>query len=241
MGRNPPLHDGATAPSEPQPTAEAKPADPSKSMAAVWIPIILSIGGAIGGAGTWLYQQQQAEKKEAARAEQLAAEKATAEKQLADMENARLWREYLVKIEMALEANRLVAKELQADFTEPNWGILESYVIRVRRDGQQRHAQLYGRIARLVQDNAKIVDLLVAYRPYVLNEELPPQITAFKEHAERYNDRWLAIQSVIESKEQLPYATPFPESLTAAVAAESKLRKPRPPPGVNVPAQRDKL
>src|SRR6185436_15551379 len=63
----------------------------------------------------------------------------------------------LVRIQVALENTKIISDELYDSYLEPGWGILESYVIKVRRDGEARHAVMFQRINRLVQLDAQIV------------------------------------------------------------------------------------
>jgi hypothetical protein len=186
--------------------------DASKTVAAVWIPIIVSISLAVGGGLAWFYERYSEEQqREEAEVEQLAKE------------NSRLVREYLVRIKTKLEETKSVSDQLNEDYLEQGWGILESYVIKARQDGHDRHALMFQLISRLVRRNAEIVELLEGYAPYIQTEQLRSQSMAFREHAKTYIDRWEAIPKVVETERQLPvwkvFPSEFPEAVNGVIEA----------------------
>lgn len=187
-------------------------ADPSKTKPAVWTPIVISLLLAIGSTGGWLYERYNQSQERS-----LAAQR----------ENQRLIDEYLVKIQIALEKTKTISDELRQDYLEPGWGILESYVIRARRDGHDKHALMYQRISRLVQHNAEIVSLLDGYASYTLTDEFRKQAAEFRDHAQRYIDRWEVVPKIIETKQQLPVAKIFPENFPNALQDEIITRRGR--------------
>src|SRR5262245_51311892 len=193
--------------------------DPSKTRVAVWLPIIIAASVAIGGAIGWFYDKQsQRAAKEQERVEGLAKE------------NQRLLNEYLVKIQVNLEKTKVISDELSESYLEPGWGILESYVIKARRDGHGKHALMYRRIARLVQSNAEIVSLLDNYTPYALTEDFRKQAAQFRDHAQRWIDRWEVVPEIVATGQQLPVAKVFPRDFPQAVQQEVDARKSYRPP-----------
>ena len=188
--------------------------DPSKSKAAVWLPIVIALAGAIGSAAGWLYEHvSQLEKQREERA-------TTAAK-----ENDRLIKDYLAKIQLALSKTKVISDELNSEYLEPGWGILESYVIKASRDGHDKHALMYQRISRLIQQNGEILTLLDGYEPYALTDDYKKQAAEFRDHAQRYIDRWEVIPKVIVTKQQLPVAKVFPNRFPPAVQGEIEARR----------------
>lgn len=194
---------------------EAAPPDHSKSFAAVWIPILLAIGGSLGTGLTWVWQQNASAQKEAEAIVRVAAD-----------ENQRLLRDYLLKIQTVLSDNKVIAEELQNTYTLPGWGILESYVWKARADGAQAHAEMQTRIARLVRNNQAILTLMDGYHPHIKTAEFRKQVGEFRDHAQRYIDRWDSVPSVIATRGvQLRTVKVFPEGLPSALEAETRSRR----------------
>lgn len=188
--------------------------DPSKTKIAVWLPIVVSISVAIGGGVGWLYEKQsQSHRQQDERI------------QAATKENERLINEYLVRIQIGLEKTKVISEELYASYLEPGWGILESYVIKARRDGHDQHALMFQRISRLVQHNAELLSLLDGYQPHIQSGELKKQSAEFRDHAQRYIDRWEVVPKIVVTKQQFPVAKIFPREFPAAVQREIDARK----------------
>lgn len=195
------------------------PPDPAKSKAAVWTPILVAIAVSVGSAVGWGYERFTQREKQ--REEQLAATL---------KENQRLLAEYLIKIQVTLEKTKTISDELNAQYLEPGWGILESYVIKATRDGHDKHALMYQRISRLVRHNAEIVSLLDGYEPYVISSKYREQAAEFRDHAQRYIDRFEALPKIVVTKQQLPVAKIFPAEFPSALQAEIAARNNLPPP-----------
>src|SRR5688572_26402418 len=99
-----------------------------------WITVITSVATLALGSG-WYQEHQKNERA------QLEA-------------NQRLVAEYLQPVATLLEDNEVIFKELRAPpYVEPGWGILESYLIKIRRDGVAKHALMKKRIDTLVANN----------------------------------------------------------------------------------------
>lgn len=211
----------ASTPASPDAVAASPahaPVAPSRSTAsaATWLPILLSVAVAVGSLVGWVYERHSQSEK--LRNEQVAAQA---------KENQRLTNEYLFKLHATLVSNKGLSDELNADYSEPGWGILESYVIRARRDGHGEHVLMYQRINRLVRQNAEILSLLGGYLPHAITPEFKTQAEAFTDHAQRYIDRWEVVPKVVETRQMLPMAKVFPPDFPAAVQGEIDARKAR--------------
>lgn len=175
-----------------------------------WVAIVCSILGLLVGGG-W-YQERQKNVRAEADA------------------NQRLVAEYLQPIATLLSDNDVIFRELRSQpYAEPGWGILESYLIKIRRDGVPKHALMKRRIDTLVSNNETIVTLLSKYAAYARTPLFQSEATKFRDHAIRYNDRWKSLLEVYAAKGDFPTAAPvFPETFPAAVQAELEARRREP-------------
>ena len=146
-------------------------------------------------------------------------------KEEAKATNQRLLNEYLIKIQTKVEATKSISDQLNADYLEPGLGILESYVIKARRDGAEKHALMFGLITELAQKDSEIVMLLENYAPYAISQEFKTQCSKFLEHARTYIIRVNALPKVIANDQQLPPWKFFPNAFPAALQEEIALRK----------------
>ncbi|KPU61989.1 hypothetical protein AN403_6147 [Pseudomonas fluorescens] len=192
--------------------------DPSKTVAAVWIPIIVAVSVAIGGGISWIYDKK-------AQVDHEVAEK----QQMVQSENQRLITEYLSKIQLKLEETKSLSEQLDRDYLVPHWGILESYVFKARDDGHDKHALMYGLISKLVQKDSELVTLLEGYEPYALSNEFKLQAAEFREHARTYVIRFEAIPKTVANGQQLPPWKVFPIGFPDALQKEIASRKASPP------------
>jgi hypothetical protein len=136
----------------------------------VWLAVITSLFGLLFGSGWYQeYQKNQRAQVEA---------------------NARLVADYLQPIATLLADNEVIYQELRAEpYIEQGWGILESYLIKIRRDGVPKHALMKKCIDTLVQNNETIITLLTKYAASIRTESFRTQAAKFRDHAIRYNDR----------------------------------------------------
>lgn len=143
--------------------------------------------------------------------------------QRAEMEaSQRLVVEYLQPIATLLGDNEIIFRELRAfPYSEPGWGILESFLVKIRRDGVSKHALMKERIETLVSNNETIITLLSKYAAYTKTSRFQAEAARFRDHAIRYNDRWRSLLEVYASNGEFPTAAPvFPDQFPAAVQAE---------------------
>lgn len=139
--------------------------------------------------------------------------------------NERLVVECLQPINTRLQVNEEIHQELYQSYLEPGWGILESYLSKIRRDGIKPHALMRERIDTVVQNNDTIVTCLEVYAAHTRTPEFPSEAKKFQDHAIRYRDRWKALFEVYETKAELPIATPFPKGFPKAVEGELTARR----------------
>jgi hypothetical protein len=194
--------------------------DYSKSIGAIWIPIIVAVSAAIGSAGGWFYDKRDQHKKEIA---QLArAEQSQNDHLIND----------LIKLRDQLATTRSISDELNQSYLEPHWGILESYIIKVRRDGGERsgvekNALMFALMTDLVAKDSKMVELLERYSPCAATDDFKTQSARFLEHANVYVLRFRVVPKIIASGDQLPKGKPFPDEFPDALRQEIAARKAR--------------
>lgn len=131
----------------------------------------------------------------------------------------------LVPVKNALRENRSLYERLSSPlYNEPDWGVQESYYLRVRRDGPDKHQIMEHMIDGLVENNAKVLRLLDTYMGRARTREFTDKEAAFREHARLYESRWKGMKAAAINKEEPPMAEPvfpagFPASLDAEIAA----------------------
>ncbi|MBD0678665.1 hypothetical protein [Pseudomonas sp. PSB11] len=195
-------------------TSASATKDPSKTVAAVWIPIIVAVSVAIGGGIGWIYDKKVQ-----------AAHEVAEIQQKVQTENQRLITEYLSKIQLKLEETKSLSEQLNRDYLVPSWGILESYVLKARENGHDKHVLMYGLISTLVQKDSELVTLLEGYEPYALSNEFKMQAAEFREHARTYVIRFEAIPKTVVTGQQLPPWKVFPVGFPGALQKEIAARK----------------
>jgi hypothetical protein len=89
-----------------------------------------------------------------------------------------------------LNENQAILNELQVEpFTEKDSGILESYLIKIRRDGVPKHADMKQRLDQLAENNTAIVTLIKAYSPYAKTPAFTAEADKFRNYAAAWRDR----------------------------------------------------
>lgn len=195
--------------------------DPSKARSAVWLPIVIAASVAIGSGVSWIYEKYDQHEKQVSMLAQAYRSK-----------NDQLLKDYLLPIQVDLQDTKSISDQLKAQ-REPGWGILESYVIKVRRDGGQKNVIMFGLLTDLVDRNAEITSLLKGYAKNgnALTDDFTTQSAAFREHAQTYGIRFRAVPTYIATGSQLPAWEPFPDqfpdALNHEITARQKLAPPR--------------
>jgi hypothetical protein len=88
----------------------------------------------------------------------------------------------LQPIAALLKENQGLMQALQAEpFGEKNSGILESYLVKIRRDGVAQHADIKQRLDQLAENNTAIVTLNKAYGRHA-------KTTAFTAEADKFRN-----------------------------------------------------
>jgi len=116
-----------------------------KSRSTKWWTALVTVISVVGGTG-WI--QFFLEKRDSAK-----------------RERERVVFEYLQPIQRYLEDNAAIFTELKGPrYSEPGMrGILETYLLRIRRDGVSAHPIMRERITTLVKNNNQVVALLQSY------------------------------------------------------------------------------
>ena len=167
-----------------------------------WIAIVTSILALAGGTG-W-YSEHVKSQREAQEARE------------------RIIVDTLAPIELLLQTNEGIFKELRSsEYTESGWGIQESYLLKIRRDGTKKNSLMKQRIDTLVKNNQSIITLLQKYAGYTRTPDFRRESQAFVDHASLYNDRWNSLIEIFESGGNFPTGAPvFPEGFPPALRAE---------------------
>lgn len=179
---------------------------PSKSKAEVWIPIIIAILTLVagGGWGKVYFDHKMAE----------------------ETKNEQLKIQYLSKIKTLLETNKSIKDLIYAEYREGNWGVLESYVEKVKK-GEDKVAIILmaSDIGVMESNNKKAIELLTEYSGNVITSELDAAIPKFIKHAQNWVNRASQLSEIVKTGSQYPYAEPFPESFMDALQEEINARE----------------
>lgn len=121
-----------------------------------------------------------------------------------------------------LQDNQTLIHELQSDpFTEGESGILESYLIKIRRDGVPKHADMKQGLDQLAENNTAIVTLLKAYAPHAKTPAFATEADKYRNYAAAWRDRWNSVMELFMAGGNYAVAgVPVPKDLPAAVDAE---------------------
>lgn len=139
--------------------------------------------------------------------------------------NEQLVSDVLQPISGFLSENRAIYDELKtAPYVEPGWGILDSYLIKIRHDpktGVKKNVYMKSRIDRLVKNNAEILARLQRYTGKEKTANFHALAQAFRDHATRYESRWQSLIEIYQSDGYFPTAEPiFPTDFPQAVKNE---------------------
>jgi hypothetical protein len=121
-----------------------------------------------------------------------------------------------------LKENQAIINELQADpYTEKDNGILESYLVKIRRDGVAKHADMKQRLDQLAENNTAIVTLIKVYAPHAKTPAFTVEADKFRNYASAWRDRWNSVMELFMAGGNYAVAgVPFPAGFPAAVDAE---------------------
>ena len=139
-----------------------------------------------------------------------------------EQERSQLLAGELQPIATLLKENQALILELQsAPFTENSSGILESYLVKIRRDGVPQHADMKQRLDALAEANTAIVTLIKAYSPHARTAAFSPEADKFRNYASAWRDRWnSAMDLFMAGGNYAASGVPFPDGFAIAVQAE---------------------
>ena len=124
-----------------------------------------------------------------------------------------------------LKEDQSLIHELQSDpFTEPNSGILASYLAKIRRDGIPKHADMKQRLDQLAENNTAIVTLIKAYSPHAKATAFTSEADKFRNHASAWRDRWNSVMELFMAggnyaASGVPFPKDFPEAVKSEISA----------------------
>jgi len=121
-----------------------------------------------------------------------------------------------------LEENQALLRELQSEpFQEQGSGVLESYLIRIRRDGVAKNAQMKQRLDLMAENNTAIVTLIKLIEPTAKTPGFRYEADKFCNYASAWRDRWNSVMEVFMAGGNYAVSgVPFPGGFPAAVQAE---------------------
>jgi hypothetical protein len=121
-----------------------------------------------------------------------------------------------------LEDNQGIIAELQAEpFVEKDNGILEAYLIKIRRDGAAKNATMKQHLDTLAENNTALVALITAYLSAAKTPAFISEANKFRNYAVAWRDRWNSVMELFMAGGNYPAAGPaFPKEFAATVQAE---------------------
>jgi len=131
----------------------------------------------------------------------------------------------LQPMETLLQDDQKILSELRAEpFLEPNSGILESYLAKIRRDGVAKNAPMKQRLDALAENNTAIVALIKAYAPHAKTPAFTAEGDKFRNYASAWRDRWNSVMELFMAGGNyavsgVPFPAGFPEAVRTEIAA----------------------
>jgi hypothetical protein len=121
-----------------------------------------------------------------------------------------------------LKENQGIIAELQAEpFVEKDNGILESYLVKIRRDGVAKNALMKQRLDQLAENNTALVTLITAYSPHAKTAAFTSEANKFRNYAVAWRDRWNSVMELfMAGGNYAASGVPLPKEFPAAVDAE---------------------
>jgi hypothetical protein len=135
---------------------------------------------------------------------------------------ARLIAATLQPIAALLTENRGIIVELEAaPFVEADNSLLESYLIRLRRDGVTKSALMKQRLDTLAENNTAIATLIKTYSPFAIAPAFTAESDKFRNYAAAWRDRHNSVMELFMAGGNFPAAEPlFPAATYDTVRAE---------------------
>jgi hypothetical protein len=128
----------------------------------------------------------------------------------------------LEPIAALLTDDQKLLTELQSPpFAESGSGILESYLVKLRRDGIAKTSEMKQRLDTLAENNTAISTLITAYLPIAKTQGFINEANKFKTYAAAWRDRWNSSAELYMAGGNYPNASPvFPIGYPGAVQGE---------------------
>ena len=109
----------------------------------------------------------------------------------------------------------------QPPYTEPNLGVMGSYLAKIRRDGLPKHAAMKQRLDALAANTTALQTLVDLYEPQATTVQYKAEAKKFRSYAVAWTDRWNSVMEIFMVGGNYPASeVPFPEGFEAAVTAE---------------------
>ena len=122
---------------------------------------------------------------------------------------------------MLNENRALISERRAAPFTEPDSGILESFLAKICRDGVVRHADMKQRLDTRAENNSAIGTLIKAHASQAKTAAFVAEADKFRNYSSAWRDRWNSVMELFMAGGNYAAAgVPFPQDLPAAVDAE---------------------
>jgi hypothetical protein len=124
-----------------------------------------------------------------------------------------------------LQEDQALIQELRHEpFVEVDSDILESYLVKLRRDGVAKHADMRQRLDQLADNNTAIVTLIKAYAPQAQTAAFTLQADKFRNYAAAWRDRWNSVMELFMAggnyaASSAPFPSGFPQAVQAEIAA----------------------
>jgi hypothetical protein len=131
----------------------------------------------------------------------------------------------LQPIATLLKENQTLIQELAAEpYSENDFGILASYLAKIRRDGVAKHAGMKQRLDQLAENDTAIVTLIKAYAPHAKTLAFAAEADKFRDYAVAWRDRWNSVMELFMAggdypASDVPFPTGFPDAVRAELAA----------------------
>jgi hypothetical protein len=121
-----------------------------------------------------------------------------------------------------LKEDQAIIHELHAEpFSEPDSGILESYLTKIRRDGVAKHSDMKQRLDELAENNTAIVTLIEVDSLHAMTSGFVAGGDKFRNYAAAWSERWNSVMEVfMAGGNYAASGVPFPNDFAAAVDAE---------------------
>jgi hypothetical protein len=119
------------------------------------------------------------------------------------------------------EQQALIGQLQSPPFAESGKGILQSYLVKLRRDGLARTAAMKQLLDQLAQDDTVLLTLIAAYAPSASTPEFAAASGKFRNYAIAWQDRWNSAMELYMAGGDYPTAdVPLPTGLPAAMRGE---------------------